>query len=118
VRKPWYAFRSAISWKPPGSEMICRLMCFCRILPPRVRTGRARCSWKGARDEAEADFLVEHLEDFLARAVLEQTAVHVQARDRLSARERRAEIERLVLGGVVLAQAGPRQDDVLNLSPY
>ena len=67
------------------------------------------------RDQADADLLVEHLEHLLARAALEQLAVHLEALDRLRAALRGAELERRVLCGVVLARLRQLQDDVLYL---
>lgn len=42
VMNEWYAFRSAMIWNPPFNEMICLLMCFCRMLRQKTTQSRSR----------------------------------------------------------------------------
>jgi hypothetical protein len=106
----WYAFRSAMRTNPPFRSMIWRLMCFCRILsPPQPRPRSDHAAH--ARDEAEADLLVEDLEDLLARAPAEQRAVTREARERRARPRRRPDVRDVA----VRARRRARLDDVLHL---
>ncbi len=67
------------------------------------------------RDEPDPDLLVEHLEHLLARAALEQLAVHLQALDRLATALGRPELERAVVWWVVLPRFRQLLDYMLNL---
>jgi hypothetical protein len=106
----WYAFRSAMRTNPPFRSMIWRLMCFCRIL--RALSPAPRLDPTAhARDEAEADLLVEHLEDLLARAPAQQRAVAREARERRARPRRRPD----VFDVAVRARRRARLDDVFHL---
>lgn len=70
---------------------------------------------ESSRDEADADFLVEHLQDLLARAALEQLAMHLQALNRFSTALCGPKIHRAVFGWVILPRFCEFQYDVLDL---
>lgn len=72
-------------WKPPFSEMICRFMCFCRILHDRHEYHDARSGVADSRDQSDSHLLVENLQHFFARTTPEQLTMHLETLDRLTA---------------------------------
>ena len=72
---------------------------------------------RGSRNQSNADFLVEYFQNFFARAALKELTVHLQALDSLATTFRRPELERCVLGGIVLSGFCELLDDMFNLAP-
>ena len=70
---------------------------------------------KNLRDEPDADFLVEHFQNFLARAALDQFAMKFQTLDCLTTPDRDTQIQRLVFSGVILTRLRLRDDDMFDL---
>ena len=72
---------------------------------------------KTLRDETNADFLVEYLQDLLAGASLQKLAMHLQALNRLNAAFGWAQFQRCPFLRVVRAGPGELHDDMLDLNP-
>lgn len=70
----------------------------------------------GSRDEADADFLVEHLQDLLACTTLLRLVMYLQVLDRFLAALCGSEFHRAIFGQVVFPQFRELQDDVLHLA--
>lgn len=75
---------------------------------------RALCVKVHSRDQPDANLLVEHLQHFLARATLEQLAMHLQTLDGFLAPFSRPQLHRGVFRGVVLARLRQLGDDMVD----
>ena len=71
----------------------------------------------GLRNEADADFLVEHFQDLSARAALDQFAVELQTLNRFTTADGNPQVQYLVLSRVILTRLCLRDDNMFDLRP-
>lgn len=112
-------------WNPPWREIICRLRCFWMMLGEDGGGGDFSLGFSLPHSlsltlirsplQTNADLLIENFENILRSASLEQVAVHLETRYRLSATPCGPQVHVNSFHRVVLSGTRPGGDDVLDL---
>jgi hypothetical protein len=79
------------------------------------KVGSLPISMRSLRDEADANFLIEYFQYFLARAALHQFTVKFQTLNCLTTPDSNAQIQRLILRRVIFTGLCLRDNDMFNL---